>query len=171
MCLSLCIKSGDEEKRMSFNGFYQMFDCDLEDAAVGAKWNEWIKGLDNYLKWVNVVDGERKKAALLHHAGVEVMRIYEAVEKNHKDGKEDPETVDTYEDMKKKLADHFNPRKNRYYEKHIFRSTKQEEGESIASYATRLRNLSKYCGFQDVDSEIISQIVEGTCSKEIIGKY
>ncbi|RMZ99575.1 hypothetical protein BpHYR1_035165, partial [Brachionus plicatilis] len=35
-----------------------MFDCDLEDTAVGPKWNEWVKGLDNYLKWVNVADDE-----------------------------------------------------------------------------------------------------------------
>ncbi|RMZ94467.1 hypothetical protein BpHYR1_017547, partial [Brachionus plicatilis] len=151
------------------NGFYQMFDCGMEDTAVGTKWNEWVKGLDNYLKWVNIIDDERKKAALLHHAGVDVFRIYDDVEKNLKpvNGQD---VVDSYDDMKKKLASHFNPRKNRFYEKHVFRNTKQKDGESIAPYATRLRNLSKYCGFQDVDSEILSQIVEGSHCKDIIGK-
>ncbi|CAF0717682.1 unnamed protein product [Brachionus calyciflorus] len=151
------------------NGFYQMFDCDLEDTAVGPKWNEWVKELDNYLKWINITDDERKKAALLHHAGVEVFRIYEALEKNSQ-GDDGAQVVDSIDDMKKKLANHFNPIKNRYYEKHIFRNAKQEEGESIASYATRLRNLSKYCGFQDVDSEIMSQITEGSNNKDVIGK-
>lgn len=66
-----------------------MFDCDLEDTVVGPKWNEWVKGLDNYLKWVNVADDERIKAALLHHAWVEVMRIYEALEKNPKENEDD----------------------------------------------------------------------------------
>ena len=113
-----------------------MFDCDLEDATIGAKWNEWIKGLDNYLKWVNVTDGERRKAALLHHAGIEIMRIYEALEKNGKS--DDSETEDTYEDMKNKLANHFNPKKNRFYENHVFRTAKQEDGESLASFTAAI---------------------------------
>ena len=50
---------------MNLNGFYQMFDCDSEDAAVGAKWKEWIKGLEDYLKWVNVTDVERKIYVIL----------------------------------------------------------------------------------------------------------
>lgn len=72
--------------------------------------------------------------------------------------------------MKKKLSDHFNPRKNLFYEKHAFRQVRQEEGESIASYATRLRNLAKHCDFHDVNREIIGKIVEGSNSKDVISK-
>ncbi|RMZ94547.1 hypothetical protein BpHYR1_030181, partial [Brachionus plicatilis] len=148
--------------------------------AIGPKWNEWVKGLDNYLKWINVVEEDRRKAALLHHAGVEVMRIYETMEKNiaikrktEIDGVEreiEDEVIDDYEAMKKKLQNHFNPRKNTYYERLTFRQARQEEGEAIASFATRLRNLAKYCGFHDIETEIISQIVEGSNNKDIISR-
>ena len=173
MFIKSFIKSVDEDKFLEMtglNGYYQMFECDLEDTAIGPKWNEWVKGLENYLKWLNVSDDERKKAALLHHAGVEVMRIYEAVEKNPRTEGDASEKIDTFAEMKQKLANHFNPRKNRFYEKHTFRQARQEDGESIASFATRLRNLAKYCGFANVEDKIISQIVEGTNNKDVIGK-
>ena len=146
------------------NGSYKMFQCDLIDILIGPKWNEWINGLDNYLKLVNIVDDSLKKATLLYYAGDEVLKIYKKIS----EGKN--RNLDSYEEMKEKLSNHFSPKRNIYYKKHIFRQVKQEDGESIASYVIRLKNLSKYFDFKDADEEIITQFVEGCNDKEMIGK-
>lgn len=151
------------------SSYYVSFDCDLSSSIVGIKWNEWLDGLQNYLGFVNITEDRRKIAALLHHAGLEVVKMYRTVEQNAPDA--DNETrIDTFEDVKRKISSYFNPRKNLWFERHNFRQAKQEVGESIAAFATRLRTLAKYCEFVSVEEEIIGQIIEGSNCTEVISK-
>ncbi|RNA21453.1 Transposon Tf2-9 poly [Brachionus plicatilis] len=149
-------------------GYYHVFDCDVDDPLVGTKWTEWLDGLENYLTWLNVADDKRKVAALFHHAGREISRIYKSMPPNEL--VDNMPRVDKFEDIKKKINDYLNPRKNVFYEIHKFRQAKQECGESIAGYVTRLKNLSTYCGFTNVDNEIISQIIEGSNNRDVVAK-
>ena len=46
----------------------------------------------------------------------------------------------------------------------MFRQAQQDSAESLDAFHTRLRNLSLTCQFTEVDSEIITQIIQGCSS-------
>uniref|UniRef100_H3ARW2 Retrotransposon gag domain-containing protein n=1 Tax=Latimeria chalumnae TaxID=7897 RepID=H3ARW2_LATCH len=60
------------------------------------------------------------------------------------------------------LTAYFTPKQNIKYEVYIFQQAKQEQGENLAAYYTRLRKLAMTCNFMDIDCKIKSQIVQ-TC--------
>lgn len=92
---------------------------------------------------------------LLHHGGFDLQDIFFAipVEDTVSEGQE------PYEWTKKVLTDHFKPQMNKTFERHVFRSMAQQNGESIAQYVTKLRKQAKYCGFADEKEEIRDRIV------------
>ena len=57
---------------------------------------------------------------------------------------EDKEDVTT---LLKKLSDHFMPKKNVAYERHIFTTRLQKEGETLDQYITDLRSEVSSCEF------------------------
>ncbi len=54
---------------------------------------------------------------------------------------------------------HFNPMRNRLMEEFYFRSARQGPKEKIEHYVTRLQVLAKFCEFNDVDREIVTQVI------------
>ena len=58
------------------------------------------------------------------------------------------------------LTEHFKPKKNVPFERHVFRQAAQQNGETVDSYITRLRTLAKNCEFADSNEAIRDQIVE-----------
>ena len=78
------------------------------------------------------------------------------------------DTGDDYVSVLTTLDSHFIPPCNVSYERHIFNSCKQEKGENMDAYVTRLRVLSKTCDFGDgVDERLRDQIVQGCFSHEL----
>ena len=65
------------------------------------------------------------------------------------------------------LDNHFIPKQNKRYERHIFRSSHQKSDETISQYVTRLRTLSKSCEFPDVNDELVDQVIEKSHSKKL----
>ena len=78
-----------------------------------------------------------QKQLLLHSAGADTQDIFFTL---------DPEPAE-YAEAKTALTNYFKPAKNLPYLRHQFRQAKQAEGESIAQYVTRLRQLAKDCDF------------------------
>ena len=56
--------------------------------------------------------------------------------------------------QKKKLTEYLDPKKNVEYEIYTFRQARQNTGESINAFLSRLCQLSATCEFGDVDKEI-----------------
>ena len=52
------------------------FECELDDPSIGPKWTEWLEELEIFLTFVNISNDGRKIAALLHHAGQGIVKIY-----------------------------------------------------------------------------------------------
>ena len=77
------------------------------------------------------------------------------------------ETGDDFESAKEKLTDYFDPKKNVEYEIYMFRQAKQNHGESINSYHSRLRQLASTCEFLDNDKEIKSQTILSCSSQRL----
>ena len=70
------------------------------------------------------------------------------------------ESVNTDANTKEVLTKYFEPKTNVRIEIYNFRSCKQKEGQSLDEFVTELRQLSKNCGFTDVDKEILSQVIQ-----------
>ena len=71
--------------------------------------------------------------------------------------------VDDYAKAKDALNKHFNPLSNVPFERHKFRTTSQNEGETVEQYIVRLRQKAETCEFGDanaVNIQIRDQIIE-----------
>lgn len=78
--------------------------------------------------------------------------------------------ADDYPKAIEKLNEYFVPICNTDYEILVFRRARQEIGETIDAFHTRLRRLSSACDFQDVEREIKLQIIETCRSSELPSK-
>ncbi|KAJ8403559.1 hypothetical protein AAFF_G00348850 [Aldrovandia affinis] len=66
------------------------------------------------------------------------------------------------------LEKYFKPAKNTIYERYVFGSCKQEEGESIDNFVTRLRERAATCDYGQLKDEVIrDKIVLGVANESI----
>lgn len=105
----------------------------------------------------------RKKALLIHYAGEEVFDIYHTFSDAQKGGEDEA----GYRILKKSLADHFEPKRNLDFETVKFRQAKQEPGENVDAFCTRLRQLASTCEFADEQRELKTQIISGCTSQQL----
>ncbi|KAJ8309641.1 LOW QUALITY PROTEIN: hypothetical protein KUTeg_012810 [Tegillarca granosa] len=127
--------------------YFAAFDyADKSDA--GPKWEKWVNRLKLLVVGMGLGedDGDRKLALLLHNAGERVYDIYKA---------EKGETATDYPATKKVLDDYFSPRKNTKW-----KSALSETASKANEYVTELRRKAKSCNFHDVESEILSQVIQ-----------
>ena len=105
-----------------------------------------------------VTDDKQKRQLLLHYAGTDVQDIFYTL----------PNTGETYTTAKEKITAYFTPRKNTSYNRHMFRKDSQTEGESVAQFVTRLRQLANLCEFGDhIDDFIRDQVIDNCRSKRL----
>lgn len=76
---------------------------------------------------------------------------------------------DTFDNAVAALDNHFMPKKNVAYERHVFRQACQGPSESMDAYLTRLRNLIKSCEYPaaEVNFNLRDQIIEKCFSKKL----
>ena len=128
-------------------------------ASLAARWRLWLRDFDTFLIASGIRDATRKRALLLYQAGSRVREIFHQLE--------DVGTDAEYDKARDKLIAYFEPQKNQRYEVYKFRQTRQEEGETLDKFHTRLRNLSSSCEFTNPDFEIEQQILTGGSSSKI----
>ena len=135
------------------------------DGAVGIRWKKWLTQFKNLLLALDVDDTKRQRALLLHYAGESVNEIFKTLPNT-----EAGEDEDLFEKAATALTNYFTPKKNREYEVYVFRKAKQENGENISAFHTRLRQLAINCEFADNDREIKTQIVQNCLSHKLCMK-
>ena len=134
------------------------FDPDTDPAQTGARWDKWLLRFETYLVAKEITKDEIKKANLLLRAGSKVFDIYDTLSA----------AADKYEDLKKKLTEHFKPMKDPAVAVYLFREEKQKPGETVDQYVTRLKALAKNCEFEDrSDAEIRAQVLQNTSNGEL----
>ena len=113
-----------------------------------------------------------KCTTLLHVIGPDAIEIFNTFRWNQEgDTPGDDKKLDK---VLSKFEKYCSPKSNLTYERHQFNTQNQNEGESIDSYVTELRILSKLCEFGDLtDSFIKDRLVclwcyKGLCTKQII---
>ncbi|KAJ8037230.1 hypothetical protein HOLleu_17995 [Holothuria leucospilota] len=130
-----------------------------DHASIGMRLEKWLLRLENFFIAFDIKDEARKRAMLFHFGGESVTEIFQTFN-NTGDSKD-------YNTAKTKLTEYFQPKQNTEYAIFKFRQAKQGENEMLYMFATRLRQLAKYCQFVDVDKEIKSQIIQSCSSSRL----
>ena len=120
-------------------------------------WKRWLQRLKNLFVAADIEDDKRQRALLLHYGGSQLYDIYETL----------PDTGDDFETLSEHLTNYFEPKKNVEFEIYKFRQCKQNIGETIDQFQTRLRKLALNCEFTDRDKEIKSQIIQCCVSQRL----
>ena len=130
-----------------------------EGENLHKRWILWKEELDIYIVAAGVTDKKQQKALLLHLGGRELREIYKTLK----------EESDDYGAICNKLETYFQPRKNLTYERFKFKQARQEDGEAIPNYITRLRNLALHCEFNNPEEEVRDTVV-ATCNSNQLKK-
>ena len=141
------------------------FDCRGDSTSVGPRWRRWRKSFQFYVDGRGITAAARRKALLLHCAGVEVQEIFETLTDP---GVAEGEDDDVYKAALRTLDAYFTPQVNVPYERHIFRQMKQEEHETVDQFVVRLSNQAVNCEFGATKNEQIrDQIIDKCKSTEL----
>ncbi len=129
------------------------------DGNVGPRWKKWLTRFERLLVATNVTEPKQQRALLLHYAGPSVDDIFDTLSDTGED-KDYKTAVDA-------LNAYFMPKVNSAFEEYNFRQAKQQHGENIDGFHTRLRQLAQTCEFANVDKEIKTQIIIGCLSQQL----
>ena len=143
---------------------FDKFSVHSEEHTAGTRWKKYISRFELLIQALNLQDKPvRKKALLIHYAGEEVFDIFDTFSDEQKGGADEA----GYVTLKKSLADHFEPKRNIDFETVKFRQAKQEPGENVDAFCTRLRQLASTCDFADLQRELKTQILWGCSSPQL----
>ena len=135
------------------------FDPHGDPSTVGMRWEKWVRNFTSYATASGVQNDNQKRQLLLHCSGSEVQDIFELL----------PNAGATYDEAVNALNAHFVPRRNVTFNRLVFRKEKQKNGETVAQFATRLRQLTQACDYPaaQLTSYIRDQIVDGCVSESL----
>ena len=115
---------------------FEQSDVDTNINTLSSRWEDYIDRYNDYCLAFDIQNPERKKALLLHSAGVGVKKIHKTL------AIEDPTGDDNvYSKTEQALNNYFVPKKNIEYELFNFRQEKQKPSESLNSYYTCAQKL------------------------------
>ena len=137
-----------------------VFSAQGDPTSLGTRWKKWRKGFDLYLVAAAITVSNQKYALLLHCGGEDLQEIYDTLTPSANE-------PDVYKAATGALDNYFQPKQNKRYERHIFITCQQNEGETITQYVTRLRTFSKTCQFHDATDEIVDQVIEKCNSNKL----
>ncbi|KAK2556903.1 hypothetical protein P5673_021121 [Acropora cervicornis] len=126
------------------------FDPHGDPSNGGRRWRRWTKSFCLYADSKGLIQADsaankaQRRVLLLHSAGKDVQEIFEPLA--------DTSAAADYAKAEKALNDCFIPKVNSTYQNHVFRGMEQQDGESVAQFVTRLKQLVK-------DSEVINPII------------
>ena len=123
----------------NFGGEIEHFDMDAEKSSLATRWLEWKSSASYVIKAKGITDPEQKEATLLHTAGRKLQKVYETLPEPPENQLPDDPTV--YDIAIAKLDRYFAGNVNQPFERHKFRSMRQESSESTAHFVWSRRTL------------------------------
>ena len=145
---------------------FEKFDTELDKANVGTRWKKWITRFEFCLTAAGITNDARMKANLINCAGEQVFDIFESLTITPRAGVGGGPDETEYAATKRTLSEYFNPADNTEYHVFKFRSTKQQENETMDQFSSRLKHLADSCDFTNKDKEVKSQIIQSCLSKK-----
>ena len=104
---------------------------------VAQNCGKWWKSFQYFLDGSGITSDTRKKAMLLHMAGLETPEFFETL----------TPVDDTYDKALEVLNTHFAVKKNIPFERNVFHQARQKQGESTEQFVTSLRKLASTCEY------------------------
>ena len=135
-------------------------------SALAPRWKKWLQSFQYFLVAKGVVNDTQKKALLLHTAGIEIQELYEMRTDPGTDTFEE-NTATEYEKTVRTLNVYFVTKLNEPYERHVFRSMTQQDGETVDQFIARLRKQAQNCNFNDPDFDIRDQVID-KCQSSVL---
>lgn len=143
------------------------------------EWLAWLRSFETFRKASRSIMGETEPdwiSIFLFYAGSKVQQVHASIESQAPsagirygplaDGyvvREEP-----YDAMVRKLTEFFAPKRNKTFERHIFRNMKQLENKTIDMFVIRLRQQAERCEYDGgLDDFLKDQITEGCWSSEL----
>lgn len=144
------------------------FDCQGDATSVGPRWKRWKRAFTYYVQGRNIDNAARKRALLLHSAGMEVQDLFETLDEVEFHAEGEGDVDDVYKQALRMLDAYFIPKVNVPYERHVFRSLKQKEDETVDQFVTRLKKQSLNCDFgDDQNDQIRDQVIDMCKSSQL----
>ena len=131
---------------------------------VGRAWREWIEDFEDETSYFEITEIRDRVNALKIYGGKEIKKFARNL----------PETAsvvgdDDYKKLKRKLNNHFLPKKNKHHARFTFNKQKQIAGESVVTYSARLREKSKDCEFgEQTDDRILEHLIQTIKDSELV---
>ena len=149
------------------------FECKGNSSALAPRWKKWLQSFQYFLVAKGVVNDAQKIALLLHTAGIEVQELYETLTDPGTDTFGE-DTATEYEKTVRTLDAYFATKLNEPYDRYVFRSMTQQDGETVDQFIARLRKQAQNCNFHDPNVDIRDQVIDKCRSsvlrRKLLGK-
>lgn len=129
---------------------------DTRETNLGVRWKKWKKQFEYYIVASGITQAAQKRALLLHVAGPRLQDIFETLS----------ETGNSYEQAIEKLDEYLLPKMNVTHARRMFAECDHKEGESMASYVTRLREMAANCEYGDLTEDLITSHAVDKCKNK-----
>ena len=130
---------GDEVKRSGIGEF----------SREAADWDNYIERVEIFFVAHDITEANKKWATLLSECGAVTYKVIRSVVAPQK-----PNELE-YAVLVKKIQEHFMPKPSIIMECFKFNTRVRQPGESVATYAAQLRQLTQYCEFGDTLEQML----------------
>ncbi|XP_044749764.1 uncharacterized protein LOC123310362 [Coccinella septempunctata] len=131
------------------------------DGNVAENWKLFEQKFDNFLTVTELSkkDEETKVAVFLNLIGDDGLELFNTFDLTNNQKK-------SLQCVKQRFEAHCSPKKNVIFERFVFNSITQKEGQLFDSFLTELRKAVKSTGYKDKDDMVRDRIVMGIFSKD-----
>lgn len=131
---------------------------------IGRAWKEWLEDFEEEISYLEIDKIKDKVSALKIYGGPVIKKLARnlpepAAEENDND----------YEKLKRKLDNHFLPRKNKHHARYTFSKERMQSNETVVNYAARMREKARDCEFGDqFDDPILEHVIQTVSNENLI---
>lgn len=125
----------------------------IEKPLIRSEWEKWLRSFQIYTDAEEITSSLKKRNKLLHIGGPQLQEVAYSIPGAIEDFDE-KKNNDVFKILVEKLNNHFTPKRNSVFERHIFRSLNVIEGETFNQFTLRLRQQMAKCIFGSTKSEI-----------------
>ena len=120
-----------------------------EFSGISEDWEAYMEQLESYFVANDITTAAKKRAVLLSSCGTATYKTIRSVVAP------DKPTEVAFADLTKKLREHFSPKPSPIMQRFRFNTCVRRQGEKIALYVARLRELTQFCEFGDTMEDML----------------
>ena len=134
----------------------EKFNIPEDRLQIRHAWEEWLEDFKEEISYPGISEIKEKVSALKIYGGTEIKKLSRNL----------PETPtqdsdNDYTKLKRKLNNHFLPKKNKHHARYMFSKERIQSNESIISYMARMREKAKECEFGgQLDDRILEHLIQ-----------